>query len=399
MKFVLRFGKPAGSQSMALTKLALDGSSKTLYGKSTFNMKKTLLSSLLLFISAVIFAQSKIENIIIITTDGLRWQEVFGGMDSAIANNARFNQGDSNYLYSKYWDADASKRRVKLMPFFWSVIQQQGQLYGNRKLGNKVDNANPYWFSYPGYNEIFTGYPDEKVNSNDYQNNPNTTLLDFLQKQPRFKNRIAAFGAWEAFNRILNEPRAGFPVVAAFDTLTGPKLSSRQLLLHEMNRHSFRPFHDGECLDLFTHYQAMEYMDTRKPKALYVSYGETDEWAHAGMYRLYLDAAHQFDQWVGEIWKKLQADPQYRDKTALFITTDHGRGDQTKSEWTDHGSEIGDAHEIWFSLLAPSLPARGEVTVEGQYYQKQFAQTMASILGYTFTAEHPVGEAILDIRK
>ncbi|MBK9530733.1 MAG: hypothetical protein WBO39_17130 [Ferruginibacter sp.] len=31
------------------------------------------------------------ENIIIITTDGLRWQEDFSSMDSAIANNKIFN--------------------------------------------------------------------------------------------------------------------------------------------------------------------------------------------------------------------------------------------------------------------------------------------------------------------
>ncbi|MEO7765029.1 MAG: hypothetical protein ABIR78_11750, partial [Ferruginibacter sp.] len=43
------------------------------------------------------------ENIIIITTDGFRWQEVFTGMDSAIANNKKFNQDDSAAIFKKYW--------------------------------------------------------------------------------------------------------------------------------------------------------------------------------------------------------------------------------------------------------------------------------------------------------
>jgi hypothetical protein len=47
----------------------------------------------------------------------------------------------------------------------WSVAK--GQI-GNRALGNKVNNANPYWFSYPGYNEIMTGYADTLINSNHY---------------------------------------------------------------------------------------------------------------------------------------------------------------------------------------------------------------------------------------
>jgi len=360
---------------------------------------KFFMPALLLLIMQNSFGQSRIENIIIITTDGLRWEEVFGGMDSAIANNAKFHLGDSSDIFSHYWAATGIERRKKLMPFLWSEIEQKGQLYGNRTHDNKVDNANPYWFSYPGYNEIFTGYPDEKVNSNDYMNNPNTTLLDFLQKQPKYKNRIAAFGAWEAFNRILNEPRAGFPVVAAFDTLTDAKLTSRQLLLHEMNRNSFRPFHDGECLDLLTHYQAIEYLHAKKPKVLYISYGETDEWAHAGQYRLYLNAARQVDKWIESIWETVQSMPEYKNKTAIFITTDHGRGDKVKTEWTDHGQGISDAHQIWFAVMAPGVAGKGEMKTPGQYYQKQFAQTMAALLGLTFTAEHPVGDKIEAVLK
>ena len=52
-------------------------------------MKKLLVLFFLFNVKAAL-AQTA-ENIIIITTDGLRWQEVFGGMDSAIANNKKFN--------------------------------------------------------------------------------------------------------------------------------------------------------------------------------------------------------------------------------------------------------------------------------------------------------------------
>src|SRR3982751_232524 len=107
----------------------------------------------LFFITFPGFAQT-VDNIIIITTDGFRWQEVFKGMDSAIANNSRFNEGDSSYIFEKYWSENESERRKKLLPFLWSVIETRGQIFGNRTLGNKVNNANPFWFSYPGYSEI-----------------------------------------------------------------------------------------------------------------------------------------------------------------------------------------------------------------------------------------------------
>ena len=92
-------------------------------------------------------AQQKTENIIIVTTDGFRWQEVFKGMDTAIANNSKYNQGDSAYLYKKYWGDDETERRKKLLPFLWSTVVSNGQVFGNRMAGSKMDVANPYWFS------------------------------------------------------------------------------------------------------------------------------------------------------------------------------------------------------------------------------------------------------------
>ena len=66
----------------------------------------------------------------------------------------------------------SEERRKLLMPFFWNTIAKQGQVYGNRRYSNNVNTANKYWFSYPGYNEIFTGYPDTAVNSNEYPPTP-----------------------------------------------------------------------------------------------------------------------------------------------------------------------------------------------------------------------------------
>jgi len=344
------------------------------------------------------FAQQKTENIIIITTDGFRWQEAFGGMDSAIANNRKFNQGDSDLIYKKYWANDVTERRKKLLPFLWTTVASTGQIYGNRNFENKVDNANPYWFSYPGYSEIFCGFVDTLVNSNNYKNNPNTNVLEFINKQPKFRDKVAAFGAWDAFDRILNKPRCGFPVVTAFTPCGGKNPTAKEQLINAMLKDSYKPFDMEECLDVFTHYEAMQYLKTRNPKVLYISYGETDEWAHAGHYKDYLEAAHQFDEWVKDIWHFIQSDPQYKNKTSLFITVDHGRGDQNKNEWTSHGSDIADAHEIWFAVMGPDTPAKGEIKTEMQIYQKQFAQTIASLLGLKFTSEHPVADGIPGIK-
>ncbi len=360
-------------------------------------MRKLFIGTALVFFSFQLPAQQA-ENLIIITTDGFRWQEVFGGMDKQIANDKNYNQGDSLYLFNKYWDEDASAKRKKLMPFLWNTVASTGQIYGNRWLGNRVDVANPYWFSYPGYSEIMCGYVDTFINKNEYKANPNTTLLEFLNQQPGYKGKVTAFGAWDAFKRILNEDRSGIPVVAAYDHFGGNNPNPNEKLINRLLDDSHHEWME-ECYDVFTHHGAMETLRNKKPRVLYIAYGETDEHAHGRHYRSYLDAAHQVDAWIKEIWEFVQSDPQYKNKTALLFTTDHGRGDQTKSKWTSHGQSVEDAHEIWFAVMGPGIKANGEMRTAGQLYQQQFAQTMARILGMNFTAEHPVSEPVQSVLK
>ncbi|MBS7230831.1 phosphoglyceromutase [Flavobacterium psychroterrae] len=360
-------------------------------------MKKLILLTIL-FTSFLSQAQ-KTENIIIITTDGLRWQEVFKGVDSEIADNKKFNQDERSYIYKKYGSSDAQKSREKIMPFLWSEIASKGQIYGNRDLGNKMDVSNPYMISYPGYSEMMTGNVDRDVDSNKHKENPNINVLEFLNHQPNLMGKVNAFGAWDAFDRILNEKRSGFPVISAFDSIGGNHPTEIQKLLNEMRDNSFKPFHEDECLDVFTHYQAVDELKTNKPKVLYIAYGETDEWAHAGKYRYYLDAANQVDKWIKEIWDFVQNDPQYKNKTTLIITVDHGRGDKKKKEWTGHGSGIEDSSQIWFAAMGPEIAPKGEIKTVSQLYQKQVAQTIAKIMGFTFATSHPVADEIPEVFK
>ena len=221
--------------------------------------------------------------------------------------------------------------------------------------------------------------------------------MEYLQQQPGYKGRVAAFTAWDAFNRILNEERSSVPVIAAFDTTPGSSLTQQQKLINKMLLNSFKPFGEEECLDVFTHYAAMEYLKMRKPKILYISYGETDEWAHAGKYKDYLNAASQWDKWLEELWNFLQADAEYKNRTALVITVDHGRGLQ--NEWTSHGKTVTGSDEIWFAIIAPGLPAKGEIKSSAQLYQQQLAQTMANLLGKEFKAKHPIAKGLMSIFK
>src|SRR6266852_3773210 len=80
----------------------------------------------------------KTKNVFIITIDGIRWQEIFKGADADIINNSLYT---SNIDLAKlmYSDSSSLLSRKKLLPFFWNIIQQKGQLYGNRLYNNKVN--------------------------------------------------------------------------------------------------------------------------------------------------------------------------------------------------------------------------------------------------------------------
>ena len=349
-------------------------------------MKKICLLFVLSLTALIIFSQRKTENLVIATLDGMRWQEVFGGVDSAIIVNKNFTK-DSEQIAKNFWSDDPTERRKKLFPFFWNTIASHGQLYGNRNAGCEVNNANPYWFSYPGYNEIFTGYPDTAVNSNDKIPNKNENVLEFINKQKGYTGKVAAFTTWDCFPYILNKWRSGIYVNADVDTL---KFNTPQLqLINDMQFLTTRPIDVRP--DVFTYFAGREYLKTYKPKVLYIAFDETDDFAHAGEYDQYLKSAHAEDAMIADLWNILQSIPQYKDKTTLIVTCDHGRGDKVKEEWTSHGQKIADAGQIWIAAMGPDTKPLGEIKNNELLYQRQLATTFAALLGFEFKpANQPV---------
>ncbi|PIB35955.1 phosphoglyceromutase [Reichenbachiella sp. 5M10] len=353
-------------------------------------MKKIVILALSCMISLTSLAQ-KTENIVIISLDGLRWQELFAGADSLLVDDSKYVENPEE-LTEMFWVNDPLQRREILMPFFWNTIAKQGQLYGNRKYGSKVNCSNNMWFSYPGYSEILCGFADdEHIDSNSKINNPNVTVLEYLNETKKYKGQVAAFGSWDVFPYIINQERSGIPVNAGFEKATDNP-NEIETFLNKIQDEIRGPW-GGVRLDVFTHHYAMEYMKKNKPKVLYVAYGETDDYAHDGEYDQYLKSAHQTDAYIQELWDYVQSEEQYKDKTTFIITTDHGRGTHPKKTWQHHGNRIKDAGEIWIAVLGPDTPAKGEIKVEGQYYQNQVARTAAEALGVKYK-QPKAGEVI-----
>ena len=150
-------------------------------------------------------------RLVIITFDGLRWQELYGGADEALVNDSRFVK-NVNALKEKYWRETAEERREALMPFLWSYAPGHGYMLGNRTKNSRMQVDNTMNFSYPGYSEMFCGWADnERVNSNDPVPNPNVSVMEVVNQDPRYKGKVMMYSSWESIRFAMNNERGGFP--------------------------------------------------------------------------------------------------------------------------------------------------------------------------------------------
>ncbi|HZJ15212.1 MAG TPA: alkaline phosphatase family protein [Chthoniobacteraceae bacterium] len=357
---------------------------------------------LFLFLVAVSFASAeplRTKNVLFITTDGLRWQEVFRGAEEALLNKA--NGGISAEVLSKvrrqFWRATDHERRAILLPFVWGEMAKRGQLFGNRDKHSDGHVTNRFHFSYPGYSEFLCGYADdERITTNNAIPNPNVNVLEFLHGLPAFRGRVAAYNTWGVLSSILNRERSGLPMWTQGDTTPGAEMGPVQTLVEQMLAQHPWPWR-AESYDVFTFQAAKEYLLRKRPRVFYVNFGENDEWAHAGRYDHYLASIVNVDGFVRDLWETMQALPEYRDSTTLILTTDHGRG-AGASSWKDHGEKIRESGQWWVAVLGPDTPPLGERKNCGPVTQAQIAATIAKFIGEDFRSAVPeAAEPIADV--
>ncbi|MEW5249055.1 alkaline phosphatase family protein [Microbulbifer sp. 2201CG32-9] len=337
------------------------------------------------------------ENLVLVTLDGLRWQEVFSGYDPELLNHADYTR-NKEQLAEQFGGKSTAEKRHKLLPFMWGEIAQGGVLAGNRNRDSRANVTNHWWFSYPGYNEILTGRADPDIDSNDPVPNANITFLEWLNKQPGFKHKVAAFGSWGAFPAIVNRERSGVFVNAGLEPADWPRLSQRAQFLNDLQG-QLPVFWKDVRPDAFTYGLAKEYLLQEKPKVLYIALGETDDFAHDKEYHQYLLSAHRSDAFLADLWNTLQSMEAYRGNTNLIITVDHGRGN-TAEAWPHHASGpalvqyfgnknqphkdgVVGSDQIWIAALGPDIESLGEVSGGADLYQNQVAATALALLGFT----------------
>jgi hypothetical protein len=365
------------------------------------------LSAVVLF--SIPLSTQAADNVVLITFDGLRWQELFRGLDRELASHEEYSE-QSERLLENFWRDDPAMRAASIFPFLHGTVFQQGTVVGNRDQGSCAAVSNPWYFSYPGYSEIHTGVVNESIDSNGKLFNPENTLHELLEKNPDFRGRSAAFASWDVFPYIFNVERSSL-FVNAFEPLAAP-VGDTEELLNLLHRDIPTPWPTVRN-DAFTHHFAMSYLRRERPRLLFISYGETDDFAHDAKYDEYIFAAQRTDGFIRDVWETLQSIDQYRDNTVLFITVDHGRGEQPLETWLHHASKrsldgymaslaqyeegIVGSEATWMAAMGPGIPARGLQATASCLTSNRIASTLMQLLGEDYRDYNPAMGAPLEI--
>jgi hypothetical protein len=325
----------------------------------------------------------KTRNVILITLDGARTQEIFGGLDDAVFRAQLTKEKktpEQSDVYKRFAGATPEERRRKLMPFFWDTwMAQHGSIGGNRARNSTFQLTNTHRFSYPGYNEILTGTArDKEIDSNDKKRNPFPTVLDFLKERLSLQTpQVAAFTGWDVGPYIATHREGSIVANGGYMAY-----ESADPFIKRLNAMQFEALTGWDTVrhDYFTFHFALAHLAAARPRVLYLMLGETDDWSHDRRYDRVLQTLALTDAWFKELWTWLQSQDDYRDKTTILITTDHGRGN-TPDDWHNHGEKIEGAQYTWLAAIGPDFAPRGEWRDTPTAHTNQVAATMAAVLG------------------
>jgi hypothetical protein len=306
------------------------------------------------------------RNLILVTIDGVRWQEIFDGVEASRARSAGL----------------ASCEIVpanQLVPHLSALARAGVALGGDERA--PVVATGPNFVSLPGYREILTGRASRACTHNLCGPIGETTLLDELHREGLPSDQVAMIASWERLERAAALDVGDITVSAGRHhgaTRDGVRVSPRaSALLDEAARSSAYPGYFDYRPDRYTALLALEYVQAKRPRFLHVALGDTDERAHRGDYAGYLDALRAADRFVGELEAMLATLDGYGEQTTLVITTDHGRS----RHFRGHGGDAPESARVWVIAAGGAVQARGFTQTMRPMHLADLAPTMRVLLG------------------
>ncbi len=314
-----------------------------------------------------------VQRVVLITVDGVRWQEIFRGVDPVLARKA----GLSSELLA---DGRA------LLPNLYALIDR-GVALGDASAGSPMVASGPNFVSLPGYREIFTGRSAGACIDNDCEPLDQPTVLDELRDAGGLPpGDIAAITSWETLKNAVSQTPSRMAISSGRKSgATRDQLRvspAAAALLDACASAKAWPGKEDYRPDRCTATLALEYLTARRPRFLYVGLGDTDELGHRNDYRAYLGALRAFDQFLGRVVEQVDA------QTIVLVTCDHGRA----ATFQDHGRAVPESASVWLVAAGAHIPARGRVALASSRRLADIAPTLRALL--TLDPDHTPGAGV-----
>lgn len=277
--------------------------------------------------------------VVLVTIDGARWQEIFGGTDTELSNHPRRSARD-------------------LVPHIASMAKERGAAVGAPGKGTMAATG-PNFVSLPGYTELLTGRAPVNCQDNDCDPTRTRTLLDEVHAAG---GKVAAFASWERLERAATVRTGRFVVSCG--------RHGDEAIEPWPGEGDFRP-------DRYTANVALEYLESERPDILFLGLGEPDEYAHKGDYDGYLSSLAYADSVVGRVFDTLERMGSRGAQTTVMVTADHGRA----RDFANHGGFAPESARVWFVAAGPSIAARGHVASASERHLADVAPTLRLLLG------------------
>ncbi|HEX2672310.1 MAG TPA: alkaline phosphatase family protein [Polyangiaceae bacterium] len=277
-------------------------------------------------------------TVVVVTLDGVRWHEVFEGVDPRLAASHGLSERE---LVSA----------AELTPNLHRIVATHGTALGAPGHGAAISASGPNFVSLPGYAELLSGRRATRCRDNQCTGSGTKTLIDdFTASLGRGASQVALFTSWPDIARVASE---------------------RGVVAEPLPRNaSFRA--DAVTADL-----AIAHLKAHAPRFMFLGLGEPDEFGHQNDYAGYLNAVRRADARIGEVDRELTRLAAHGTRTALFVTADHGRADN----FVEHGSKFPESARVWLIAAGSALRASGFVEAPTERRLADLAPTVRLIAG------------------
>jgi hypothetical protein len=316
---------------------------------------------------------------VLLMLDGVRWQEVFEGVDARLARAQGIPE-------------EQIVSAERLLPNIHAHVIARGVALGAPGQG-ELRASGPAFVSLPGYQEVMTGQPPTGCRSNGCGPVDMPTLADvFRDRIAERDTDVAVISSWDLIERAaaLRPER----VVVSAGRGAGASRDKTRLdaycseLLDQGAAALPQPGSGGYRPDAYTAPLALRYLTLARPRFLFIGLGDTDEHAHAMNYAAYLEALRFADRFVGNLVATLASMGDEGARTTLVITTDHGRARNFHS----HGRSEPESGSVFVLAAGGAIEARGVVPLGAP---RRLADLAPAVLGLVGAAAP--GEGLVEL--